>query len=198
MELPAHDGGLETRAGARRGVTIVLKPAEQTPLSALRFGELFAEAGIPDGVVNMSRATAKRRARRWPIIPMSTRSPSPGPPKSASSSCKAATGNLKRASLELGGKSPVYRLPGRQSSITRRAVWADAIFYNQGQCCTAGPTPVRAQVRLRQGRRGHGQQGRQYQGRPRPRSVRPARAASLQGAAHESRKASSSLAARRA
>ena len=67
------------------GCTIVLKPAEQTPLSALRFGELIAEAGIPDGVVNIVtgyRRDGRRGARQR--IPMSTRSPSPARPRSAS------------------------------------------------------------------------------------------------------------------
>ena len=53
LELPAADGGMEARPGADHGQLVVLKPAEQTPLSALRLAELIAEAGVPDGVVNV-------------------------------------------------------------------------------------------------------------------------------------------------
>lgn len=63
------------------GCTIVLKPAEQTPLSALRFGELIQEAGIPDGVVNIVTGYGERQARLWPNIPMSTRWLSPDRPR---------------------------------------------------------------------------------------------------------------------
>ena len=53
VELPAADGGLEARARAGRRLHVVLKPAEQTPLTALRLGELALEAGIPPGVLNV-------------------------------------------------------------------------------------------------------------------------------------------------
>ena len=66
------------------GNCVVLKPAEQTPLTALRLAELIAEAGVPDGVVNVVPASARPPARRWPRITTWTRSRSPGPPRSAS------------------------------------------------------------------------------------------------------------------
>ena len=67
------------------GNCVVLKPAEQTPLTALRLAELIAEAGMPDGVVNVvHRLRRDRRARRWPPTTTSTRSRSPAPPRSAS------------------------------------------------------------------------------------------------------------------
>ena len=66
------------------GCTVVLKPAEQTPLTALLLGELIQEAGIPDGVVNIVPGMAKRPAPPWPRIRMSIKLPSPVPPKSAS------------------------------------------------------------------------------------------------------------------
>ena len=65
------------------GCTIILKPAEQTPLSALRLGELLAEAGIPDGVVNIVTGYGEPQAPRSPSTPTSTRSPSPDRPRSA-------------------------------------------------------------------------------------------------------------------
>jgi phenylacetaldehyde dehydrogenase len=66
------------------GCTVVLKPAEQTPLTALRLAELIAEAGIPDGVVNVVPASARPPGPRWPPTMMSTRSRSPGRPRWAS------------------------------------------------------------------------------------------------------------------
>ncbi len=69
------------------GCTVVLKPAEQTPLSALRLGELIQEAGFPDGVVNIVTGSARMPALRWPRTRMSTRSPSPARRRWASSSC---------------------------------------------------------------------------------------------------------------
>jgi Aldehyde dehydrogenase family len=89
VELPAHDGRLEARAGPRRRLhDCSLKPAEHTPLSALRFGELLAEAGIPDGVVNIVTGFGETAGAALANHPMSTRSPSPGRRKSASSSCR--------------------------------------------------------------------------------------------------------------
>ena len=66
------------------GNVVILKPAEQTPLTAIRLGELICEAGLPEGVVKSSPASAPARAARSPSIPISTRSLSPARPKSAS------------------------------------------------------------------------------------------------------------------
>ena len=167
------------------GCTIVLKPAEQTPLSALRFGELLAEAGIPDGVVNIvtgyrrdggrgARQSSRCRQDRLHRLDGSWQAHRAG-------GGWQPQARLARARRQVAGD----RLPGRRSrSRDRRRGGRDLL--QPGPMLHGGLAPVRAQVGLRQGRRGHGQQGRQYQGRPRPRSVRPARAASLQGAAHES------------
>ena len=69
------------------GCTVVLKPAEQTPLSALRLGELLQEAGLPDGVVNIVTGFGDAGAA-WPPTTTSTRSRSPARPRSASSSSR--------------------------------------------------------------------------------------------------------------
>ncbi len=66
------------------GCSIVLKPAEDTPLTALRLAECALEAGFPKGALNVITGTARRPAPRWRRTPASTRSPSPARPPSAS------------------------------------------------------------------------------------------------------------------
>lgn len=119
------------------GCTIVLKPAEQTPLSALRFGEMVAEAGIPDGVVNIVTGygeTAGAALSEHPDVDKIAFTGSTGVGKLI---VKAAIGNLKRVSLELGGKSPAIVFPDADLDQAIAGT-AEAIFYNQGQTCTAG------------------------------------------------------------
>lgn len=119
------------------GCTVVLKPAEQTPLTALRLGELIQEAGIPDGVVNIITGfghTAGAAIAAHPDVDMVAFT---GSTEVGRQIIRAATGNLKKVSLELGGKSPVIVFPDADLS---RAVpgAAQAIFSNAGQVCTAG------------------------------------------------------------
>ena len=119
------------------GCTIVLKPAEQTPLSALRFGELIAEAGIPDGVVNIVTGFGETAGAALAEHPEVDKVAFTGSTEVGKLIVKAAAGNLKRVSLELGGKSPAIVFP--DADLDRAvAGTAEAIFYNQGQCCTAG------------------------------------------------------------
>src|SRR5580698_6000519 len=119
------------------GCTIVLKPAEQTPLSALRFGELLAEAGIPDGVVNIVTGFGETAGAALANHPDVDKVAFTGSTEVGKLIVQAATGNLKRVSLELGGKSPAIVFPDADLDHAIGGV-ADAIFYNQGQCCTAG------------------------------------------------------------
>ena len=119
------------------GCTIVLKPAEQTPLSALRFGELIQEAGFPDGVVNIVTGFGETAGAALAEHPDVDKVAFTGSTEVGKLIVKAAAGNLKRVSLELGGKSPAIVFPDAdiEGAI---AGTASAIFYNQGQCCTAG------------------------------------------------------------
>jgi phenylacetaldehyde dehydrogenase len=119
------------------GCTIVLKPAEQTPLSALRFGELIQEAGVPDGVINIVTGFGETAGAALAEHPDVDKVAFTGSTEVGKLIVKAAAGNLKRVSLELGGKSPAIIFP---DADLKRAIagTADAIFYNQGQCCTAG------------------------------------------------------------
>jgi len=118
------------------GCTVVLKPAEQTPLSALRLGELLQEADVPDGVVNIvtgfGDAGAALAAHHDVDKVAFTGSTEVG-----RLVVQAAAGNLKKVSLELGGKSPnvVYADADMEAAIPGAA---NAIFFNHGQCCNAG------------------------------------------------------------
>src|SRR6201982_3614796 len=119
------------------GCTVVLKPAEQTPLSALRLGELVMEAGIPDGVVNIVPGFGETAGAALAAHPDVDKVAFTGSTEVGKLILKAAAGNLKKVSLELGGKSPnvVFGDVDVDSAV---AGSASAIFFNHGQCCCAG------------------------------------------------------------
>jgi len=118
------------------GCTVVLKPAEQTPLSALRLGELIVEAGFPEGVVNIVPGYGEAGAA-LAAHPGVDKVAFTGSTEVGKLVLQAASGNLKKVSLELGGKSPniVFRDADMDQAI---AGAASAIFFNQGQVCCAG------------------------------------------------------------
>src|SRR6202166_1688602 len=119
------------------GCTVVLKPAEQTPLSALRLGELIEEAGFPPGVVNIvtgyGETAGAALAAHWDVDKVAFT----GSTEVGKLVVQAAAGNLKKVSLELGGKSPniVFADADLATAIPGAA---NAIFFNHGQCCCAG------------------------------------------------------------
>src|SRR5262252_2505123 len=88
------------------GCTCVLKPAEQTPLTALRLGELIQEAGFPDGVVNIVPGYGERAGAALATHPDVDKVAFTGSTEVGKLILNAASGNLKKVSLELGGKSP--------------------------------------------------------------------------------------------
>ncbi len=118
------------------GNTVVLKPAEQTPLTALLLGQLILDLGIPKGVVNIvtgfGDAGAALAAHHGVDKVAFTGSTEVG-----HEIMKAAAGNLKRVSLELGGKSPSIVFDDADLDLAAEGV-ANAIFFNHGQCCCAG------------------------------------------------------------
>src|SRR6201991_4951260 len=118
------------------GCTVVLKPAEQTPLSALRLGELLQEAGVPDGVVNIVTGFGEAGAALAAHDDVD-KVAFTGSTEVGKLVVQAATGNLKKVSLELGGKSPnvVYADADLDAAIPGAA---NGIFFNHGQCCNAG------------------------------------------------------------
>ncbi len=119
------------------GNTVVLKPAEQTPLSALRLGELMQQAGIPDGVVNIVPGYGETAGAALSSHPGVDKIAFTGSTEVGKLILHAAAGNLKKVSLELGGKSPnvVFADADLDSAIDGAA---SAIFFNHGQCCCAG------------------------------------------------------------
>jgi phenylacetaldehyde dehydrogenase len=119
------------------GCTIVLKPAEQTPLSALRLGELIQEAGFPDGVVNIVPGYGETAGAALAAHADVDKVAFTGSTEVGKLILHAAAGNLKKVSLELGGKSPNIVLDDADLDATIPGA-ASAIFFNHGQCCCAG------------------------------------------------------------
>ena len=119
------------------GCTVVLKPAEQTPLSALRLGELICEAGFPKGVVNIVTGFGETAGAALAAHPDVDKCAFTGSTEVGKLILQAAAGNLKKVSLELGGKSPNIILADADLETAIPGA-ASAIFFNHGQCCCAG------------------------------------------------------------
>ncbi len=137
------------------GCTVVLKPAEQTPLTALRLGELIQEAGIPDGVVNIVPGYGETAGAALAAHRDVDKVAFTGSTEVGKLILQAAAGNLKKVSLELGGKSPNIVLDDADLKPTIPGA-ASAIFFNHGQCCCAGSRLFVEKRHFRQGRRGRG------------------------------------------
>jgi phenylacetaldehyde dehydrogenase len=119
------------------GCTVVLKVAEQTPMSGLRLAELFDQAGFPPGVVNILTGFGEGAGAPLAAHPLVDKVAFTGSTEVGKLIVKASAGNLKKVSLELGGKSPAIVFP--DADLDRAiAGTASAIFFNQGQCCCAG------------------------------------------------------------
>ncbi len=119
------------------GNTVILKPAEQTPLSALRLGELTQEAGLPDGVLNIITGFGPGAGSSIAEHPDIDKVAFTGSTEVGRLILKASAGNLKRVSLELGGKSPniVFTDADLASAVPTSMM---GVFYNTGQVCAAG------------------------------------------------------------
>src|SRR5581483_2437351 len=118
------------------GNTIILKPAEQTPLTTLRFGQLAIEAGIPAGVINILTGGPEvgKAIVRHPGIDKIAFTGSTSVGKEI---MRGAADTLKRITLELGGKSPnIVFADSDLDSAVKGAI--NGIFYGKGECCNAG------------------------------------------------------------
>ncbi len=118
------------------GNTVVLKPAEQTPLSALLLAELVCEVGFPAGVLNLVTGFGDAGAA-LAAHPDVDKVAFTGSTEVGHEIVRASAGNLKRVSLELGGKSPAIVFDDADLETAAAGV-AGAIFFNHGQCCCAG------------------------------------------------------------
>jgi aldehyde dehydrogenase (NAD+) len=119
------------------GCTVVLKPAEEAPLTSLRIAELAMEAGIPPGVINVVPGYGETAGAALASHHDVDKVAFTGSHVTGQSIIRASAGNLKRVSLELGGKSPdiVFADADLDAAVPGAAM---AVFANSGQICSAG------------------------------------------------------------
>ncbi|WP_375411822.1 aldehyde dehydrogenase family protein [uncultured Bradyrhizobium sp.] len=119
------------------GCTVVLKPAEEASLTPLRLGELALEAGVPPGVINIVPGFGETAGAALAAHPDVDKVAFTGSHVTGQSVVKASAGNLKRVSLELGGKSPdvVFADADLELAVAGAAM---GVFANSGQTCSAG------------------------------------------------------------
>jgi phenylacetaldehyde dehydrogenase len=119
------------------GCTVILKPAEQTPLSAIRLAELALEAGLPPGVLNVVTGFGETAGAALAAHPDVDKVAFTGSTEVGKLIVQASAGNLKKVTLELGGKSPNIVFDDADLGKATAGA-ANAIFFNHGQCCCAG------------------------------------------------------------
>jgi aldehyde dehydrogenase (NAD+) len=119
------------------GNTIVMKPAEQTPLTALRLGELAIEAGFPPGVINLLNGFGETTGDAMVVHPGIDKIAFTGHVDTAKIIQKRAAETLKRTTFELGGKSPNVIFADADFDAAVAGAF-HAIYFHGGQCCTAG------------------------------------------------------------
>ncbi|QJQ33602.1 aldehyde dehydrogenase family protein [Sphingomonas lacunae] len=119
------------------GCTVVMKPSEETPLTALLLGRLVCEAGLPDGVVNIVNGLGSKVGARLAAHPNVDKIAFTGSTATGRAIVQAALGNLKKVTLELGGKSPVVVMPDVDMDLAIPGVGM-ATYFLGGQNCMAG------------------------------------------------------------
>ncbi|GAB5486912.1 MAG: aldehyde dehydrogenase family protein [Parasphingorhabdus sp.] len=119
------------------GCTMILKPAENTSLTAVRLVELMHEAGLPDGVINLVTGYGNEAGAALAEHHDVDKIAFTGSTQTGRAIMNAAQGNLKKITLELGGKSPVIIMPDADIDAAVQGA-ANAIFFNGGQVCIAG------------------------------------------------------------
>ena len=135
--FPLFMAAMKLAPALAAGNTVVLKPAEQTPLTALYLGQLMNEAGIPAGVVNFVSGFGGDAGQALITHPDVDKIAFTGSTSTGQHIMRTAADGLKRVSLELGGKSPHIIFADADLKAAMRAIGA-AIFYNQGEVCIAG------------------------------------------------------------
>lgn len=119
------------------GCTVVLKPSEETPLSALYLGVLMREAGFPPGVLNIVTGRGERAGALLVRHPGVAKITFTGGPDAGRMIWRDASNTFKRVSLELGGKTPQIVFPDADLASAVQGI-AMGLFFNQGEVCAAG------------------------------------------------------------
>ncbi|MEP2990320.1 MAG: aldehyde dehydrogenase family protein [Parasphingorhabdus sp.] len=135
--LPLFMAVMKIAPALAAGCTVILKPAEQTSLSALRLADLVQQSGIPDGVVNIMTGLGETAGDRLVRHPDVDKIAFTGSTQTGKMINIAATDSLKRVTLELGGKAPLIVMPDADIEAAV-AGSAGSIFFNSGQICIAG------------------------------------------------------------
>lgn len=135
--VPLSTAILKLAPALAAGCTVVVKPSEETPLSVLALGQMILDAGLPPGVVNIVNGLGAQAGQALAEHPDVDKISFTGSTATGKRIIQAALGNLKKVSLELGGKSPVVVMPDADLSIAIPGV-ALATFFLQGQNCMAG------------------------------------------------------------
>ena len=166
------------------GNSVVLKPAEQSPLSALALAELATEAGLPDGVLNVVPGFGPEAGEALGRHPGVDKIAFTGSVEVGRRfQVYAGESNGKQVSLELGGKSPQVVLADAPDLDAAASAIAWGIFYNAGQTCHAGSRLVVERVGPRGAGRARGRRRRRARARRSPRPGREGRRADRRGAA---------------
>ena len=135
--VPLSTAILKLAPALAAGCTVVVKPSEETPLSVLALGQLILDAGFPAGVVNIVNGLGAEAGQALAEHPGVDKISFTGSTATGRSIVATALGNLKKVSLELGGKSPVMVMPDADLALAVPGV-ALATFFLQGQNCMAG------------------------------------------------------------
>jgi aldehyde dehydrogenase (NAD+) len=135
--FPILIGARKVAPALAAGNAVVLKPAEESPLTALRLGELALEAGFPPGAFNVVPGFGPTAGAALVAHPGVSGIAFTGETSTGRLIMQNASGTLKKLSLELGGKSPNIVLEDADLEVAARAAMS-AIFYNKGEVCTAG------------------------------------------------------------
>ena len=135
--VPLSTAILKLAPALAAGCTVVVKPSEETPLSVLALGQMVLDAGFPAGVVNVVNGLGAEAGQALAEHPGVDKIAFTGSTATGRKIVMAALGNLKKVSLELGGKSPVMVMPDADMALAVPGV-ALATFFLQGQNCMAG------------------------------------------------------------
>ena len=135
--VPLSTAILKLAPALAAGCTVVMKPSEETPLSALALGQMVLDAGFPAGVVNIVNGLGSNAGAALAAHDDVDKISFTGSTRTGRAIIQGAMGNLKKVSLELGGKSPVIVMPDADLNLAIPGV-AMATFFLQGQNCMAG------------------------------------------------------------